>query len=229
MMLNDQELRTRISAMPWFHSVEIRKGLFTPGSKSPALMQQEYDLTFDKLNLGGRSVLDVGAWSGAFSVEACRRGAKAVTALDHFTWTHPVFKGREAFDLVVNETGAKIDAVEVDLDAPRLDLTSLGTFDVVLFLGVFYHLKDPLAALRELSLITKEVLVLESYVDLTMAVEPPRMTFFPGKELGNDATNWWGPNVSCLKSLLTMNGFKRVEVSQGAIPNRMFFHAYISG
>ncbi len=189
-------------------------------------MKTEYANTFDKLQIEGRTVLDVGAWSGAFGVEALKRGAKKVTALDHYTWSHPQYKGRKAFDFVMRQTGHKIDAIDIDLDQPQLDLRHLGKFDVVLFLGVYYHLKDPLVALRELSFLVREVMVVETHIEVAMGEEFPAMRFFPGAELNKDATNWWAPNVCCMIELLRMNGFARVEVGPGQ--RRKVFHAWTS-
>lgn len=174
-----------------------------------------------------RTVLDVGAWSGAFGVEALRRGAGKVTALDHYTWNHLGFKGKKAFDFVMRLTGCQVDAVDIDLDQPQLDLKHLGLFDVVLFLGVFYHLKDPIAGLREVALLAREMLVVETYIDPTVGEQFPAMRFFPDSELNDDATNWWGPNVRCMTELLRTNGFNHVEVTRPETGRmRKVFHAW---
>ena len=219
-------VQSEIDDNVWFHSIELPGGYVTPGRKTLEIMKSDYANTFNKLSLDGRTVLDVGAWNGAFSVEALRRGAKEVTALDHRVWNHPGFQGRKAFDFVVRQTGCTISTVDIDLDQRKLDLSHLGPFDVVLFLGVFYHLVDPIAALRELSSITREVMVLETYIERSLGELAPAMKFYPRAELANDPSNWWGPNVICIVELLKMNGFARVEVSSGSHDNRNVFHAY---
>ena len=154
-------------------------------------MQAEIAAAFNSIDLVGKSVLDVGAWNGGFAIEAKRRGAKRVVALDHFIWNHPHFQGRRSFEFATLACNVEIEAVDQDLDAPQLSLGGLGRFDVVLFLGVLYHLIDPIAALREVAACVGEVLVLETYLEQT--VDPrPSMTFYPGSELNNDPTNWWG-------------------------------------
>ena len=224
--INDP-VKAEIESYQWFHSIELPGGYVTPGRRALAVMKQEYANTFDKIQVAGRTVLDVGAWSGASGVEALRRGARKVTALDHYTWNHPSFRGKKAFDFVMRQTGHQIHAVDIDLDQPQLNLTHLGQFDVVLFLGVFYHLKDPLAGLRELSSLVREVMVLETHIDLKLGEEFPMMRFYPGAELNKDATNWWGPNVSCMIELRKINRFVRVEVlAPGVRSGRQVFHAW---
>jgi tRNA (mo5U34)-methyltransferase len=221
------EIMAQIQTFFWWHSIDLGNGIVTPGQKSVALMQEEFSNTFSRLDLKGKSVLDVGAWNGGFSVEAARRGATRVAALDHHVWNDPRLRARDSIELVRKITELPIDLIDQDLDAPGLDLDHIGTFDIVLFLGVFYHLKDPIAALRQLSAVAREILILETYVECT---EDPRplMMFYPGAELANDETNWWGPNRSCVQALLNMVGFTKVEVSPGAPSpyRREIFHAY---
>ncbi len=209
----------------WWHSIDLGNGLVTPGQKSLEIMAEEFDRTFSPFDLQGKTVLDIGAWNGGFSLEALRRGARSVTALDHYTWNEPGFRGRESFDFVARVTGANLVAVDIDLDTPALDLTRLGRFDVVLFLGVFYHLKNPLGVLRQIGEITGEVLVVETHLE-HFSQDRPAMLFYPGRELGGDPTNWWGPNRACVVELLKMVGFPRVVNASGWDPNREVFHAY---
>lgn len=188
-------------------------------------MAYETKAVFDRLSLNGKSVLDVGAFNGGFSIEASRRGAAKVVAVDHMSWNNRR-RARQAFDLAVRATGlSNIAAQDVDLDAPQLTLSSLGIFDIVLFLGVFYHLRDPLAALRELSSITSEVMVVETHLVFTENSRP-MMVYYPGAELGNNPSNWWGPNRQCMIDLLRMHGFTRISYTDGFGRTRGIFHAW---
>ncbi|MBV8489054.1 MAG: DUF1698 domain-containing protein [Candidatus Eremiobacteraeota bacterium] len=209
----------------WWHSIDLGNGIVTPGHKPPNVMKEEFDNTFSGIDLEGRTVLDVGTWNGAFAVEAWRRGAASVTGLDHYTWHNDEFRGRETFDLVSRVTGANLQAIDRDLDVPHLDLSDIGRFDVVLFLGVFYHLRNPLTALREVSAAAKEVLVLESHIERVLE-KRPAMVFYPTTELGGDASNWWGPNRRCLFELLKFSGFAWVEEGTGSADDRAIFRAY---
>ncbi len=100
---------------------------------------------------------------------------------------------------------------------------------MVLFLGVFYHLFDPIAALRCLSDITDEVLVLETHLEL-QDVTKPAMAFYPGSELNGDPTNWWAPNRAAVEALLKSVGFPKVLFTpHPAGPEvRGIFHAFKS-
>lgn len=218
------QLIAAVDSYFWWHSIDLGYGITTPGQKSAQLMQTEFSNTFSAVDLTGKSVLDVGAWDGGFAAEAVRRGAARVVALDHYVWNHDTFKGRETFELVRRLTGMNLEAVDIDLDHPRLDLAPLGEFDVVLFLGVFYHLKNPLAALAQLASLTREVLIVESHIEDT-ADPRPLMVFYPGAELAEDTTNWWGPNAACMIELLRTLGFARVDVMPGSDPRRQVFHA----
>jgi tRNA (mo5U34)-methyltransferase len=86
-----------------------------------------------------------------------------------------------------------------------------GVFDVVLFLGVLYHMRHPLLAIEKVSAVTGGMLILETHVDFT-SINRPTMAFYPGAELGMDGSNWCGPNEACVIAMLTDVGFKRVEV-----------------
>ncbi len=219
--LGRRESQKNLSDYVWFHSIRLDDGRITPGIKSPELMDKEFAEAFAGIDLNGLSVLDVGAWNGAFSIEAKRRGASRVVALDSYTWNHPHFQGRATFDLATRLCNMQFEAVDLDLDSPQLSLAHLGTFDVVLFLGVFYHLIDPIAALREVAALASKVLVIETYLAET-ADSKPAMVFYPGHELDNDATNWWGPNRACMEGLLRLNNFGRIEFTETHVnPSRI--------
>lgn len=223
--LAPRPIAERVAEQFWWHSIDLGNGLVTPGHKDLRRMAIELANTFGKLDLVDRSVLDIGAWNGGFSVEAARRGANRVVALDHYSWNAPQFRGREAFDLVNEITGLGIEAVDIDLDTPQLSLGHLGSFDVVLFLGVFYHLLDPIAGLREAAALAREVLVVETLIERRLNPRPS-MLFYPGAERGGDPSNWWGPNTACMLELLRQAGFPRIEVTRGIDRSRKVFHAF---
>ena len=129
-----------------------------------------------------------------------------------------MFRGRTGFEIAKRLCNVSIEAIDQDIDVPQLDLAHLGTFDIVLFLGVFYHLLDPLAALREISRLAREVLVVETHVEET-ADPRPTMIFYPGDDLNGDLSNWWGPNWRCVEDLLRLNGFGRIDIRGRVIVN----------
>jgi tRNA (mo5U34)-methyltransferase len=223
---DDAVLTAEINKYFWWHPIKVREGITTPGQKKA--LHYELKVAFDPVDLHGKTVLDTGAWNGGWSVEASRRGAKSVLALDHPTWYSPKFRGRETFDLMLKACKiTNVEGADQDLDAPGLSLSKFGSFDVVLYMGLFYHLKDPLAALRELAKLTKEVMIIETYVcDVELEDKRPVMMYYPGKELNKGGSNWWGPNRQCMADLLKTEGFKRVVTSPGANKTRGIFHAW---
>jgi tRNA (mo5U34)-methyltransferase len=150
-----------------------------------------------------------------FSFEAERRGAASVVAADQFAWHGDNWSNKDGFELARDTLGSRVR----DLDVDVMDLASdrVGTFDLVLFLGVLYHLRHPLLALERISEVTAHQLILETHVDLTW-MRRPAMAFYPGLELNWDPTNWWGPNAQAVRAMLYTVGFTRVELIMPASP-----------
>lgn len=204
--LSEQSLREQMDAIKWFHSIELAPGITTSG----------IDVTADRVSvlrlpgdLSGKTVLDVGAWDGFFSFEAERRNAARIVAADMFAWHGDNWSGKEGFDLARRARRSKVE--DVDIDVMDLAPDRVGTFDLVLFLGVLYHVRHPLLALERVASVTGDQLILETHVDLTWT-HRPAMAFYPGYELRLDPTNWWGPNPEAVKAMLYAVGFKRVEL-----------------
>jgi tRNA (mo5U34)-methyltransferase len=220
----DATLQSRIDKLYWHHSIDLGGGVVTPGGKSQTVCATESSLIFDRIDLAGRSLIDIGAWSGYFSFESKRRGAARVLATDSHCWTHPHIRGREGFDIACEALGADLEAREID--AADMSKDTVGEFDVVLYLGVFYHRYDAIEVLTKVARLAKQVLVLETHLDLR-EIDTPAMAFYPGAELNNDPTNWWGPNEHCIKALLLGLGFSEVETSAHPTAlNRAIFHAW---
>ena len=117
----------------------------------------------------------------------------------------------------------------MQIDVLDLSPERVGTFDIVLFLGVLYHLRHPLLALERVASVTRDQLILETHVDM-LDVDRPAMAFYPGAELNNDHTNWCGPNPPMVLAMLQVVGFTRAVAFAGPIPlaksTRMIFHAW---
>ena len=205
--LSDEALMARVHALPWWHSITLRPGVVTPGGKSAHIMAEEEAAIFAPLALQGRSVLDIGAWNGGFSFAAKRRGAARVLATDSYIWKHAYWRGREGLELARAELGLDVETAIVD---PPALTPEIGIFDVVMFLGVFYHLYDPLDVMERLRGVTRQLLIVETHQD---ALDDPRpgMVFYPGDVLLGDATNWWGPNPALMLRLLQRLGFRRIH------------------
>lgn len=194
-------LRAEVADVVWWHTIDLGDGIVTPGrDETPA----RWPLLGLPESLAGLTVLDVGAWDGFYSFEAERRGAARVVATDEYAWQH-LGSRRRGFDLAHRALRSSVEAREVDV----MDLSpeaAGGTFDLVLFLGVLYHLRDPVTALERVASVTGDQLVLETHVDM-LRHRGPAAAFYPGTELYGDATNWWGPNVPALLGMLWVAGF----------------------
>ncbi len=232
----------------WWHSIELGEGVVTPGTKPLDTMRREIAQLELPADLSGKSVLDIGAWDGGFSFEMERRGADRVVALDHYIWSidNPaqqaelrrcvaagisprpweqipeVWKpdelpGRGGFDAAREVLDSKVEPVVGDFQ--EIDLDGLGRFDVVLYLGVLYHVHDPFRALQRVARVTKGVAVIETeLVAIPGAEHYGAWEFIAGDALGHDPTNWWVPNRVGLISMLEAAGFARVEMDEGPTP-----------
>lgn len=205
-MLVSPTLRARVEAHRWYHSIDLGDGLVTRGIDNSPERLARLDLP---VSLANKSVLDIGAWDGFFSFECERRGATRVVASDYFSWHSPDGWGRKAgFEMAREALGSKVE--DVDIDVMDLAPDRIGTFDVVLFLGVLYHLRHPLLALERVASVTSDLLILETVVDM-VGVGRPAAAFYPGRELNNDPTNWWAPNPEGVAAMLRSVGFEHVR------------------
>lgn len=196
----------RAPPLQWFHSIDLG-GVVTPGVKHHFLLRGMADIAF-RGGVAGKSVLDIGAWDGFYSFEAEKRGAARVLATDHFCWSGAGWGSKAGFDYAHTRLASRVESAEIDV--PDLDPAKIGRFDVVLFLGVLYHLPDPYSGLKKAAAMTDDLLVVET-VTAANYVPAPLARFYPG-ELDGDYTNFWAPNVRCLKEMLRDLGFAHVEI-----------------
>jgi tRNA (mo5U34)-methyltransferase len=235
-------LRARAeSCIFWWHSIDLGQGVVTPGHKTPEVLRAELEKQRWP-DLRDKTVLDVGAWDGFFSFEAERRGASRVVALDHYAWSldhartgpycqkcrdegvavqpfHTIpelfrpdtLPGKRGFDLAREALRSKVEPAVGDF--MEIDLAPLGTFDLVLFLGVLYHMPHPLLALERVCRLTKGLAIIETEALAVPGFEDRAVCeFFEGDELCGDPTNWWVPNAKALEGLCRAAGFGRAEV-----------------
>ena len=227
----------------WWHSIDLGDGVVVPGQKSADQLRSEV-AGLQLPPLTGKTVLDVGSWDGFFAFEAERRGAAHVVALDHLAWCADLpaldayaFRcyeegrplppwedvpelwqdgapGKRGFDLARDLLGSRVESIVADF--MTFDLDVLGAFDVVLFLGVLYDLRDPLRALERLRMLTREVAVIETQANFDASSENQAVwEFLEHRQLSQDPTNWWVPNLRALIGLCRAAGFRDVQVCQG--------------
>ena len=141
-------------------------------------------------------------------------------ATDSYSWGGEGWGSKAGFELARTALGSTVDDKEIDV----LDLSpdAVGVFDLVLFLGVLYHMRHPLLALERVAGVAGEQLILDTHADLLWQ-RRPAMAFYPNDELADDPTNWWGPNPAALIAMLRDVGFERVEViaSLPSFPRRI--------
>ncbi|HXJ40750.1 MAG TPA: methyltransferase domain-containing protein [Bryobacteraceae bacterium] len=198
----------RLRTLGWYHSIELPDGQVIEGHQSIEQLRRRLALFPIPADLTGKRVLDIGAWDGWFSFEMERRGAD-VLALDYARSTRLL----EAKRIL----GSKIDYRIGDIC--RLTYRDLGTFDIVLFLGVLYHVKHPVMALENVCGMCREMACIESFVTGTDPDAVPLMEYYETTELRGQLDNWVGPNAACLMAMTRSAGFARVRW-EGALGER---------
>lgn len=217
--MTGREIKARVRALgSWFHNMELG-GVWTapdhflgdyPGavwrSIAPVLPP----------DLRGRTVLDVGCNGGFFSIQMRLRGAARVLGID----SDPRY-------LAQARLAAEVTGVDVELrELSVYDVGSLGErFDVVLFMGVLYHLRHPLLALDLLRAhVAGDLVVFQSMVrgsgeafraapDYPFSERAPfdhpgwPKLHFVERAYAADETNWWIPNRACAEAMLRSAGF----------------------
>jgi tRNA (mo5U34)-methyltransferase len=227
-MLNERNAMAKLTqkdieemnSIEWFHRIKLSEEVTTPSAKRNDLILGELNLPED---LTGKTVLDIGAWDGYFSFECERRGAKEVLATDEYvwsTWKDGTFD--KGFDFAHRILESNVKKLQVSVESLRDK--PIGKFDIVLMLGVLYHAIDPLGYLRAAFEHTKEMLILETHVNLN-DLPYPAIAYYPGGALADDPTNYWGPNHLAVVGMLKDVGFTQVKTFPQS-NDRQVFHAF---
>jgi tRNA (mo5U34)-methyltransferase len=171
-------------------------------------------------DLTGKTVLDVGCNAGFYSLEMKRRGAKRVVGID----SDPGYLAQARFAAEMSEADIAFHQLDV------YSVAELGEkFDIVLFMGVLYHLRHPLLALDLLyEHAVNDLLVFQSLLRGSRQT-PPLDKDYPFEETGiferpgypvmhfvehsysHDPTNWWIPNSACVEAMLRSAGFEILD------------------
>lgn len=201
-----------------FQAWEVFPGHKTKGPKDVAVMCDAMGLPKD---LAGKRVLDIGPWNGFFGFECLRRGAKDLTS---FGPDDPNITG---YNKTAELLGIK-DKTTYVRDSVY-NLKSPTKFDVVLFLGIVYHLRHPLLAMDLCHDVCGDLFFIDSFVvdnlyprvdigdtkridaQLSALKDQPLLYFTKGKETG-DAFNWFFPNTTALLDLSQCCGFEPFKV-----------------
>jgi tRNA (mo5U34)-methyltransferase len=209
----------RIKALgPWFHNMNLN-GVWTapdhPLGDYPSIKWKRFASAVPA-DLSGKSVLDIGCNGGFYSIEMKRRGASRVVAIDH----DPDYLAQA--QLAAQVLGLEIEFQQLSVyDVPLLG----GRFDVVIFMGVLYHLRHPLLALDLIRAhVAGGMLIFQSmqrgssdvaelaedypFTETGIFDRPdyPKLHFIE-KRYANDPTNWFVPNRAAVEAMLRSAGF----------------------
>jgi tRNA (mo5U34)-methyltransferase len=222
----DSDLKARIDALgPWFHNMDLGGVWTAPDHFLGDYPAQKFSRFASVVpdDLTGKSVLDIGCNAGFYSIEMKRRGAARVVGID-------------SDDRYLAQ--ARLASEELgfgDIELRNLDVYNVGalgeTFDLVIFMGVLYHLRHPLLAL---DLIREHVAgdlmlfqTMQQGSNAVLDVPEDHPFFMPGttdkppffddpgypkmhfieREFAHDWTNWWAPNAACSQAMLRAAGF----------------------
>lgn len=225
--MNPEQLK-EMNEIRWWHQIDLN-GVVTPGIDFSQVKLNAIQMPLD---LKDKKVLDIGAWDGFFSFTAEKRGAD-VTSCDTVMWhqMHPqnTMKehwntGKQGFNFAREMLNSKVKDIEVEVN--DLSKQTVGEFDLVLCLGILYHMEEPLRMCRNLFDVTKEggMVILETHCD-DIRDDKPGMVFYGKDLLNEDPGNWWGPNVRCVQEMLEVAGFKKINFI--SLNNqRGIFHAF---
>ena len=215
----EARIKDRVEALgPWFHNMELGGVRTAPEHFLGDYPRVKWDRFRDSLpaDLSGKTVLDIGCNAGFYSMEMKRRGAARVLAVDH-----------DEDYLAQARFAAEVEGLDIEFQQLSVyDVGRLGErFDVVFFIGVFYHLRHPLLALDLIhEHVAGDLLVFQSLQRGSGAIMPlaadyefsqtaifdepgyPKMHFIE-HSYSHDNTNWWAPNRACSAALLRSAGF----------------------
>jgi tRNA (mo5U34)-methyltransferase len=215
-----EAIRRKVESLgPWFHNLNLRGVRTAPAhflGDYPSLKWRNFAGAIPE-DMTGKTVLDIGCNAGFYSMEMKRRGADRVLGID----SEELYLQQARFAAEVNELDiefAPLSVYDVALLRER--------FDVVLFMGVLYHLRHPLLALDLLhEHVCRDLLVFQSMQRGSAEVEPleedypfqetsifdrgsfPKMHFIE-RRYSHDGTNWWVPNRACAEAMLRSSGFE---------------------
>ncbi len=218
--LTVDEIERRAAELgPWFHNLSLLGVQTAPNhflGDYPAAKWKSFQNAIPA-DLAGKSVLDIGCNGGFYCIEMKRRGAGRVLGIDHD-------------EQYLAQARFAANVLELDIDFEQMSVYEVPElrerFDVVLFMGVFYHLRHPLLALDLLRQhVTRDWFIFQSMLRGSRTLprlEPdypfwesavfdkpgfPKMHFVENS-YSSDPTNWWVPNRSCAAAVLRSAGFK---------------------
>jgi tRNA (mo5U34)-methyltransferase len=184
-------------------------------------------------DLRGLKALEIGAWDGPYTFELERRGAD-VTALDIQDPDHTGFNTAKK---ILNSKAEYVRGRVEDIPEDWKD-----RFDLVLYMGVFYHLRDPMGAFDRLWAVMKDkgdLFYEGACLDYSDKLDPEwkrhrrwlkkvrdiPVALFVADSYMNDDTNWFIPTHKCVGDWLRSSGFEIVQAGVDQHASRSWGHA----
>jgi SAM-dependent methyltransferase len=189
----------------WHQHFELAPGVFAPGTNDVTFLASTAGMPED---LDGMTVLDIGTTNGGVAFELERRGAGRVVAVD--------ILDADAFGFTAIRDLLGSRAEHLQASVYELPEILEQQFDIVLFLGVLYHLRHPLLALDSVRKLTRRHAFIESAIcdaELPSAAGESIARFYPRRELGDDPTNWFAPTLVALEDWCRSCGLQPVSVT----------------
>jgi tRNA (mo5U34)-methyltransferase len=207
-----EQLQAEIDSITWYHEFDFGNGLRAHPKSPPTHTHREIwkfiEAQLSQIDFHDKTVLDIGCWDGYWSFHAERRGAKSVLATDDFSQN---WSNAQGVLLAKQLLGS---AVELEEHISVYDLASLDRkFDIILFLGVYYHLLDPFYALAQIRQCChpNSLVLIEGAEGFGL---PPDAAIFDP----NDRVCKFLPTSGHLKHLLSAAYFSVVSESFSALP-----------
>lgn len=188
--MKNQSLAERVAALNWYHTIDLGNGVVTPGNPFDQIWAM-IEAQMRSIDLTGKRVLDIGCWDGKFSFLAESLGAQVV-ATDFVVGR---WGGRETFQLAAEALGSQAEYLP-DVDVCKLsERFPRGSFDVVLFMGVLYHLRYPMLALAQIRHMLKPggFLICETHAVLNQRDSLIYFNYRDPRE--KDPSNWAFPTT----------------------------------
>jgi tRNA (mo5U34)-methyltransferase len=209
-MTTTETQQQRIDQVQWYHDLDFPDGLKartkTPDAESHRALWDWMRSELDKIDFAGKTVLDIGCWDGYWSFYAEQRNASRVLATDDKTQNWAGSSGLELAKELMRS------GVETLTDVSIYEAAKLGErFDIVLCMGVYYHLVDPyhgFGQVRHCSHLASRV-VFEGDFAPDWFVQPPQASYF---DFG-DPSRCFVPTLPCLRQMLEANYFRIIQES----------------